>query len=93
MIAVSSAVDDEHRHLHLTDPVDDAVLIDHDETEGKALPQQLADIDGPGERRFKHQRLNVALERKPGRNRRSQRFVVGHDAWGAPAVRHAPSPL
>src|SRR5215470_4791305 len=42
---VPAAVDYTERHRHIGDTIYGAILIDHNDVEGKALPQQLADID------------------------------------------------
>src|SRR5581483_5169148 len=76
---VAPAMHDEEWHRDLADALDGAVLIDHDEAEGKALPHELANVDRRGERRLEHERLHFAMKRKPRRDRRPERLAVGHD--------------
>ena len=69
----------QQRRLDRADAVDGAVLVGHDQAEREALPHQPADIDDRGERRFEHERLDMALERKPGRDRGAERLAVSDD--------------
>ncbi len=69
---VPAAMDDEQRHVDLTDAIDGAVLVDHDVLQRKERPHQTAYVHDRGEGRFKDEGLGLALQTKPRGNSRAE---------------------